>query len=345
MRIVIKIGSNVLMGNENCLNFNLIKNIVKEICAIKKAGHDVLVVTSGAVAAGSMYVFDVSGSTTAACGQAILMEQYRDFFGKKSINIAQLLLIFDDFKNREKYEHLKQTLNELIDNKIIPIINENDVTSVGESFGDNDSLASMVAVITGADKLVFLTNLDGLYSSDPSVDKTANIVKEVENVDLQIQNMCSKKTSSRGAGGMLSKLKGAKLATTCGIETYIINGLVADNLTKLLIENKKIGTEFKAQHGVLSERKKWLLIGTASGGKIIVDKGARAALENKKSLLAVGIKKIKGEFMERDFVNIADTNGEVFAFGISNYNSEELKNLKNFKNKVVVHIDNLTLLK
>ena len=344
MKIVIKIGSNVLMGNKGCLNFGLVENLVNEISKIKKQDHDVLIVTSGAVATG-VYVSGSSSSTSAACGQVILMEKYINLFRARNIKIAQLLLVSDDFKNRERYEHIKETINELIDNQIIPIINENDVTSIGESFGDNDSLASMVSAITEADRLVFLTNLDGLYSADPNIDKAAKIIKEVENVDLQIQKMCSKKVSSHGTGGMLSKLKGAKLATTCGTETYIINGLVADNLIKLFIKEEEVGTKFKAQHGGVSERKRWLLIGTASAGKIIVDRGAREALENKKSLLAVGVKKIKGEFGERDFVNIADTNGEVFAFGISSYSSSELKELKDFKNKIVVHIDNLTLLK
>jgi len=267
MKIVIKIGSNVLMGNKDCLDLELMKNIVNEISEIKKQGHDVLIVTSGAVATGKTAVTGAT-STMAVVGQATLMHNYKKMFDKYNIQIAQLLLVSDDFKNREKYKHLKQTLNELFDNNIIPIINENDATSVGESFGDNDSLASMVAVITEADKLIFLTNLNGLYSLDPNINKTAKIVKAVNNVSLQIQKMCSKETSSSGTGGMLSKLKGAKLATTCGIQTYIINGLVNGNLAKLLINNKKIGTEFKVQHEKLSESKKWLLISTAFNGKI-----------------------------------------------------------------------------
>ena len=344
MKIVIKIGSNVLMGNKSCLDFGLMENIIDEISEIKKKGNQILIVTSGAVASGKKTVGD-SNTGAAAVGQAILMEQYINLFRKQNISIAQLLLVSDDFKNREKYEHLKQTLNELIDNEIVPIINENDVTSIGDGFGDNDSLASMVAVITDADKLVFLTNLDGLYSADPKINASAKLIKEVKNIDLEIQKMCSKETSVLGRGGMLSKLKGAKLATTCGIETYIINGLNPDNIRKLLLEKQEVGTRFQSQKSCISERKKWLLIGTASEGKIIVDKGAREALENKNSLLAVGVKKIKGEFNKGGFVNIIDTNGEVFAFGISSYSSGTLKELKNFKNKVVVHIDNLTLLR
>ncbi|MEK9165938.1 MAG: glutamate 5-kinase [Patescibacteria group bacterium] len=356
MTVVFKIGTNVLLGNKDALDLDLMQNLVKEISKLYEQDYKIVIITSGAVAVGQAVLSKtkISRSTAAAIGQPMLMRYYTEFFSKNNIKIAQILLSPNSFKNRERYEHLKKTLQELLDNNIIAVINENDPTVLKDTFGDNDSLAAMIAVISNAQKLVFLTDLDGLYSADPKIDKSAKIIKEVKSVDLEIQKMCSQKTSSLGRGGMLSKLKGAKLATTCGIEVYIINGSKPDNISRLLIESQTIGTRFLSQKSELSERKKWLLIGTISQGKIIVDQGARAALENKNSLLAVGVRKIKGNFDKGDFVNIADSENEIFAFGIVNYNSKELMELVGLRDKKairkafskeVVHIDNLTLLK
>ena len=356
-KIIIKIGSNALCGEKRCLDLDLIQRLVGQVSVLCDEGHQVVLVTSGAVAGGRDIFKNSEGmskAVLAAVGQAEIINYYCRFFGEHKIKIAQLLLSPNCFKNRNRYNVLKETLTELTNNQIVPIINENDATASQDSFGDNDSLASMLAVLYGADKLVFLTNLDGLYSADPKINQKAEIVKEVKSVDLEIQKMCSKKASTLGSGGMLSKLRGAKLAATCGVEAYIINGLNPENLRRLLIEHKFIGTKFLAQKGRLSERKKWLLIGVASQGKIIVDQGARKALENNNSLLAVGVRNIKGEFAAKDFVNIVDQKGEIFALGIANYGSDDLSRLKTLKNKIsikeiyqreVVHINNLTLLR
>lgn len=356
-KIVIKIGSNVLCGEKRCLDLDLIQQLVGQISVLCREGYQVILVTSGAVAGGRDILKNsesASKAALAAAGQVEIMNHYHRFFSEHKIKIAQLLLSPNCFKNRERYETLKETLTELVDNQVVPIINENDATTLKDSFGDNDSLASMLAVLYGADKLVFLTNLDGLYSADPKIDEKAEIIKEVESVDLEIQKMCSKKASTLGTGGMLSKLRGAKLAATCGVEAYIVNGLKPENLKRLLIERKPIGTKFLARKSQLSDRRKWLLIGVASQGKIIVDQGARKALENKNSLLAVGVRDVRGEFAAKDFVNIADQKGEIFALGITNYGSDDLSRLKILKDKTsikeiysreVVHINNLTLLK
>lgn len=366
MKLIIKIGTNVLLSSNNCLNLDLMQKLVQEIGQLYHQNHQIIVITSGAVAAGKEIISSdlLPRTCLAALGQAKLIKYYYDFFNEQNAKIAQILLSPSSFKNRARYDHLKNTLQELLDCHIIPIINENDATvlftrrseSVGgeDTFGDNDSLAAMIAVISEAQKLIFLTNLDGFYCADPSLDRRAEIVREVKNVDLEIQKMCSQKTSSLGRGGMSSKLKGAKLATTCGIEVYIINGLKPDNISKLLIEDKQIGTKFIAQKSDLSERKKWLLVGAVSQSKIVVDHGARAALENHNSLLAVGVRKVKGDFDKGNFVNIADNQGEIFALGLVNYSSQELSALNKLKDKAeikqrfkqeIVHIDNLALLK
>lgn len=356
-KIVIKIGSNALCGEKKHLDLDLIQQLVGQISVLCNEGHQIILVTSGAVAGGRDVLKNNEGASKAALaavGQVEIMNYYYHFFSERKVRIAQLLLSPNCFKNRDRYDALKETLTELINNQVVPIINENDATNLKDSFGDNDSLASMLAALYGADKLIFLTNLDGLYSADPKINQKAEIIKEVKSVDLEIQKMCSKKASSLGTGGMLSKLRGAKLAATCGVEAYIINGLKPENLRRLLIEHKPVGTKFLAQKGQLSDRKKWLLIGAVSQGKIIVDQGARKALENKNSLLAVGVRDIRGEFAAKDFVNVADQKGEIFALGITNYSSDELSRLKTLKDKIsikeiysreVVHINNLTLLK
>jgi len=356
MRIIIKIGSNVLLGNKDALDLELMRSIVDKVSNLRQKGHQIIIITSGAVAVGRTHLGEQQGfrSSSAALGQADLIQHYWHFFEQANIKIAQILLSPNVFKNRDRYEHLKKTLQELIHKGVVPVINENDATILQDTFGDNDALAAMVAVIVGADKLIFLTNLDGLYSADPKIDQNAQIIKQVKSIDLEIQKMCSQKTSSLGRGGMLSKLKGAKLATTCGIETYIINGLQPNNIKELLIDDQPIGTKFMAEQTKISERKKWLLIGSVSQGKIIIDQGARRALEDKNSLLAVGVRGITGDFKLQEFVNIADERGEIFAFGIANYSSKELLPLNNLRDKIqikekykkeIVHIDNLTLLR
>ena len=267
MRIVFKIGSNVLMGNKDALDLDLMKGLIQEMSSLHYQGWEVVIVTSGAVATGRAYFKseNILRPIAAAIGQAELIREYIDLFDPTKVKVAQILLSPNAFKNRDRYEYLKKTIQGLIERHVIPIINENDVTTLQDTFGDNDSLAAMVSVITGADRLIFLTNLNGLYNADPKVDKNAQIIKEVHSVDLEIQKMCSQKKSSLGRGGMLSKLKGANLATTCGIETYIINGLQPDNIRKLLLENQSMGTKFIVEQIQLSERKKWLLIGSEIG--------------------------------------------------------------------------------
>jgi glutamate 5-kinase len=232
MKIILKIGTNVLVNNKNCLDLVLMQNLVQEISRVYNQNHQIIIITSGAVATGREMAQSnqLFRSALAALGQAKLIKYYHDFFSQQGIQIAQVLLSANSFKNRPRFNLLKETLLQLASNRIIPIINENDTTVLKDTFGDNDFLAAIIAVLVDAQKLVFLTDLDGLYSSDPKIDKNARIIQEVKSVDLEIQRMCSKETSSLGRGGMFSKLKGAKLATTCEIETFIVSGLKSDNI-------------------------------------------------------------------------------------------------------------------
>lgn len=364
MKIVIKIGTNVLLGkhsspdNEhaNLLDKSIVIHIAEQIAALYKEGHTAIIITSGAVACGYSisHTHTISRAAHAALGQAYLMEQYAKVFSEHNRTIAQILLSPNAFQDRERYKKLKTTLEDLEKVQALPIINENDVTTTKSSFWDNDSLAGMIASLCQADMLIFLTDIDGLYTASPHKNPSAQLVKTVDNVGLSIQKMGTKETASLGRGGMFSKLKAAKLATTCGIETYIVNGFKRNCITQITHGNN-IGTHFKANtKTALNDRKKWLLIGSVSKNKIVVDEGAKGALKNRKSLLAVGVVRISGTFEKGDFINIADKSGEIFAFGIVNYDSAELIKLKMIElnqeyikkhyPKEVIHANNVTLL-
>ena len=365
MRITIKIGTSVLLGKKSLksstvqklpLDETILKKIVEQIAPLYKQGIKIILVTSGAVASGASIVGKRSFSRLAlsAIGQAQLIYRYISLFELYKIPIAQILLSAEVFIDRKRYEQFRTTLYNLEKIRALPIINENDVITSQTSFWDNDSLAAMVAILTKAQKLIFLTNVSGLYSAVPDEDANARVIKEVENISASIEKMGSAKTSLYGTGGMLSKLKSAKLAASCGIDSYIINGLAKNCITDLIVKNKKIGTHFLAdKNQTLTDRERWILIGSISKNKIFVDRGAREALQQRKSLLAVGIIRVSGTFKQGDFINIADSSGEVFALAMVNYGSKDLIKLntqprtpaiKKYFQKVVVHANNLTLI-
>lgn len=366
MKVVIKIGSNIIAKENHekkplaprCSSeiASSLRAVISQIVLLHTHNFTPIIVTSGAVAKGRAALGGkiVSKATFASLGQAELMCTYRSFFLPQHIQIAQILLSPNSIKNHERYKKLKRTLAELALHRIIPLINENDVTTLDDSFWDNDSLAAMIASLTGAQALLLLTNVDGLYAKDPILYPQTKIIREVKNVNLAVEKMASQETSAHGKGGMLSKLRAAKLATTCGIETYILNGFKPHTIADLLIDNKNHGTHFVAQKNVaLTERKKWLMIGSVSLGEIVVDAGARNALENHKSLLAVGVRGMRNVFERHDFVKLADQEGEIFAYGLVNYSSKQLMPLlplrdhakiKKLYPQEIVHADNITLL-
>ncbi|KKS93724.1 MAG: Glutamate 5-kinase [Parcubacteria group bacterium GW2011_GWA2_43_13] len=358
--ITIKIGSNALLG-ESGKNFDtdIITHLLDDIYKWRKQYHIVLV-SSGAVAAGRIVLQKTADtldrSTLAAVGQMHLIDMYYRLCVERDIVPSQILISREHLTVRENYAHIRHTFQELLHHDIFPIVNENDAVALqGGGFGDNDALAVYAAILSRSDRLIFLTNLDGLYTADPRVDANAEFLERVDNIDQEITAMCSASRSSFGTGGMLSKLRSAKMATTAGIDVHIINGLKTENLSQLL-SGEKVGTWFpRIGEDSLSDKKLWLLLGSTSNGQIIVDDGAKEALKQRKSLLAVGIKKVRGKFVQKDFVNILDMQGDTIALGIVDYDSEILSEaLKQKKDKEsirrrlpreVVHSDNITLLK
>lgn len=341
MRIVLKLGTAVLTGDNGKLDRSRINEIAKEVCASSGSGkggsgNEFIIVTSGAVAAGmeelglKEKLRDLSAvQAAAAVGQSILMHAYSEAFkGKKSV--AQVLLTNDDFTNRQRYLNLRNTLGELLSRKVIPIINENDTVSVRElegGFGDNDELSALVAGGIEADMLILLTDVPGVYTDNPK-NKGAELIREIGKLTPEIEAACCGK-SGLGRGGMLSKLKSAKLAADSGVKVVIASGKVKNALTSAL--SGTAGTAILASRKI-SEREKW--IGYASGerGRITVNEcAAEALLDKGASLLPVGITSVTGEFKQGDIVSIADESGEKIARGISNYSSSELKKIRGMK--------------
>lgn len=352
--ILIKVGTNVLTKEDKTIDLNQIQSLVNQIADLKKKGYKVVLVTSGAVGAGRQInefknVEDkvIRKQMLAAVGQNKLMGSYTHFFRDHNMVIAQALLTRSDFSNREKYTNMKKTLLALLDEGVVPVINENDVVSTEElSFSDNDILAAYTAALIRADKLIILTIVDGFYNKDPS-DKNAELICEIHKVEGKLLYACGKSKSSMGTGGMASKIKAAHIATELGIEMVVING--KKETLQNVINGKFIGTTF---HPKAKEKKSvfyWLLAGSTTSGKITVDDGATVAVKKRKSLLFPGVVNIYGDFKKNDTLEVYDLKGNKIGIGLSNYSSEDAeailqKSRKAQKDKKeLIHADNLKI--
>ena len=251
MRIVIKIGTSNITYNTGCLNLRHVEKLVKVISDIKNAGHEVILVSSGAIAMGtgklnlSSRPTDIAGKQAcAAVGQCELMYTYDKLFGKYNHTVAQLLLTAPDLANTERYEKFKATMSRLLDFKALPIINENDTVSTEEiEFGDNDTLAAKVGARISADIVVLLSDINGLYTADPRKDPNAEFIPEVYIIDEKVMSLGSGAGTAHGTGGMQTKLRAAKIATEAGCDMIIMNGDDPENLYNI-VDNKPIGTRF-----------------------------------------------------------------------------------------------------
>ncbi|KLO22072.1 gamma-glutamyl kinase [Marinitoga sp. 1197] len=345
-KIVIKIGSNLLI-KDNQINKNFIIKLSSIISNLVDNGKKVVIVSSGANAAGLKYLnlHPLKGlsqkQALCAIGQVQLMKIYEqafDFYDKK---VAQILLTRDDFSNRQRFLNLKNTLIGLNQLKIIPIINENDTISIEEiKFGDNDLLSAYFAIGWGADGLIILTSVDGIY------DETGFIIKEYEE-NKKIMNL---KKTTLGTGGIDSKIFAGKMASASGIKACICNGNNLKNINEF-IENKNPGTIFLPDKK-MKNKKAWIAYLSDSKGKIYINEGANKAILKRKSLLPIGINKIEGEFIKGDAVDVY-YNSKLIAKGLTNYSKDETEIikgkkseeiLKNFDYKEFIHADNLVLI-
>ncbi len=335
MKIVIKIGSNIIADVTSGLNTRRMAALASNISAVQDMGHEVVIVSSGAVAAGMKKLgmkrkpTDVKlKQAAAAVGQSSLIRTYEKNFDKHKKKVAQVLLTRDGLHDRTMYINAKNTLLTLLDHGIIPIVNENDTVAVEEiKFGDNDNLAALVAQLVEADRLIILSDVDGLYTADPARSRKAELIPLVEKITDDLVQRAGESSSLVGTGGMYSKLLAAKKAVSSGVTVNIINGR-KPRLLKTLVEGTAKGTEFRAE-GRMGSRKSWIAYGIKSRGSIVLDDGAaRAVAERQKSLLPSGILKVKGNFQKGDSIYCEDARGNRIAKGLSNYSSEEIKKIK-----------------
>ena len=361
-RVVIKIGSGVISA-DNGLDLDRIATICSDVHQLRQRGYEVVLVSSGAIAAGKADL-GIKGrphtiplkQAAAAIGQSRLMRAYKDALRPYGFTAAQLLLTRDDMANRRRYLNARNTLMTLLDYDIVPIINENDTVVVDEiRFGDNDNLSAMVTNLVEAQLLVILSDVDGLYDQDPRRAPNATLISEVERLTPEIEAMAGSAGTLHGTGGMYTKLKAAKRATLFGAGTAIINGRTPHNLL-YLFDGHELGTYFLPARDPMAARKHWIAFTKKPRGKLILDEGAKKALvESGKSLLPSGIRQLEGSFERGDAVRLCDLNGQEFAKGVTNYNSAELVRILGRKTKEiegilgyqygdeVVHRDNLVI--
>lgn len=361
-RVVIKIGSSVISDNTG-LDLDRIASICEDVSILRQRGYEIILVSSGAVAAGKSEL-KISGrpqtiplkQAAAAIGQSRLMRAYKDALRKYSLTAGQILLTRDDLANRRRYLNARNTLMTLLDHGVIPIINENDSVVVDEiRFGDNDNLSAMTTNLVEAQLLVMLSDVDGLYDRDPRRHTDANLISEVERITTDIEMMAGLEESSLGTGGMSTKLKAAKRATLYGAGTAVINGRTPHNLL-YLFDGHELGTYFLPARDPMAARKHWIAFTKKPKGKLMLDDGAKKAVaERGKSLLPSGIRHFEGAFERGDAVRLCDLDGHEFAKGVTNYTSAELSRImgKNTKEIMtllgyqygdeVVHRDNLVI--
>jgi glutamate 5-kinase len=340
-RLVVKLGTNLLTGGTGRLDLDRMTSLIGQVARLHQEGRETIVVSSGAIAAGREKLrFDDRNrrdipfkQILAAVGQGCLMHTYEQLFGDHGIVVAQALLTKRDLSHRAGYLNARNTLLSLLDLRVVPIVNENDVVATDEikgevAFGDNDNLSAMVANLVDADLLVLLSDVAGLHTADPHLDPQAGLIPTVKKIDASIEHMAGGAGSIRGAGGMATKIQAAKLATSSAIAVVIADGSLPDVITKLA-EGKSMGTLFLPKTTKLESRKRWMVSRLASRGKIIVDDGAAAALrEGRGSLLPAGIRGVEREFQRGDLVDIVDLQGNRIACGISNYSSADIQTIR-----------------
>ncbi len=333
-RLVVKVGSAVITS-EDGLSREVIDNLSAELSRFRRQGYEVLLVSSGAIACGRKKLdfprrdFCLSEKQAlAATGQASLIQAYEEAFEKYNQQVAQILLTRMDLEDRRRYLLARNTLQTLLKWGLIPIINENDTVSVEEiQFGDNDLLAAMVVGLVKADILICLSDVDALYECDPRQDPKATRIRLVGTIDEKIEKMAGKKPGRFGRGGMVSKIRAAKMVTTLGVPMIIAPGREPLILERIFA-GEDIGTFFIPERRSLSAKKFWIAYHKRHSGRLVIDKGAVKALcERQKSLLPAGIKKVDGKFNRGDCVECIDEEGQIVAVGISNYSSEELKQI------------------
>jgi len=334
-KIVLKIGTSSLSNEDGSFNRRLTEDISRQVAHLRKLGKTVIIVSSGAIGIGVIELNMPSRpreiplrQAAAAVGQNILMQEWMMAFKKHDLKVAQILLTYEAFSNRMTYLNLRNSISALLDAGVVPIINENDPICVHEieaTFGDNDKLSAMVASKVEAQLLILLSDIDGLYDKNPKKNEDAKLINTVEKITPEIESYGGSPTSTKGVGGMRTKIEAAKITSMAGCHMVIANSAVEDVVIKVTMGDN-IGTLFLARNGKFKNRTRWIILSKASG-KLIVDNGAKVAVKNGMGLLPSGIVEVAGTFDRGDIIEI-ETEGKVFAKGITDYTSSELNKIK-----------------
>lgn len=334
-RIVLKVGTSSLTNEDGSFNRKLTEDIASQAAQLRELGKTVIIVSSGAIGIGVEELKMPSRpreiplrQAAAAVGQNILMQEWMAAFNNYNLKVAQILLTYEAFSNRMTYLNLRNSISALLEAGVVPIINENDPICVHEieaTFGDNDRLSAMVASKVEAELLILLSDIDGLYDRNPKKNEHARLISTIEKITPEVESYGGSTTSMKGVGGMRTKIEAAKIACISGCHMVIANSAI-DNVVIKIIEGENIGTLFLAKDGKYRNRTRWIILSKASG-KLIVDKGAKEAIKKSMGLLPSGIIEVAGIFDRGDIIEI-ESDGKVFAKGITDYTSSELDKIK-----------------
>jgi glutamate 5-kinase len=344
-RVVIKIGSALLIDEKNgSIRSDWLSSIADDVATLKKQGKDVILVSSGSIALGrkilglTMAKKLVENQAAAAIGQIELASTFREKLSKHDIAVAQVLLTYSNTENRGQYLNARGTINRLLKLGVVPVINENDTVATDEvRFGDNDRLAARVSSMCAADLLFLLSDIDGLYSSDPHSNHDAEFIPIVEKITPEIANMAGEPVSTGfGSGGMITKIAAANIAMTGGCHMVISNGTVMHPIKKYLEKGR--GTWFNASTTPMAAKKKWIAGALSPVGSLIIDDGAENALKNGKSLLPAGVVSVEGDFVRGDTIKIENQAGYEIARGLVAYSSEDAKKIIGSKSSEIENI-------
>ena len=333
-RLVVKIGSSTLVTADGTIDREYLDSLASQVARVREAGWQVIIVSSGAIAFGverlglAKRPTDVpSLQAAASVGQPAYVAAYAEAFDRFDIITSLVLITRRDTANRSAYLHARDALNRLLEFGVVPIVNENDTVSVEQiRFGDNDTLSALVACLVNADLDIILSDVDGLYTANPAKDPTATLVERVDRIDATVMNAAGEAGTAIGSGGMITKIKAARVLGAAGIPLVVCNGRRPDAVVDAA-QGRSVGTLFAATHRVheVTPRKLWIALGDAAHGIIVVDRGARQALvERGSSLLAVGIARVDGKFAADDIVDIHDEKGHLIARGRVAFGSDEV---------------------
>lgn len=343
--IVVKLGTSTLTGGGNRLSRPHMVELIRQIVALQHDGHRMVVVSSGAIAAGRELLKNPTlqnhlpaKQMLSAVGQGYLMQVYSMLFGLYETHIGQVLLTHGDLSHRTRYLNARDTLSTLLDYGIVPIVNENDTVAVEEiKVGDNDNLSAQIAVLLNAALLIVLTDQDGLYDRDPRLHTDAQLITRVDSIDDRIKALAGGSVSGLGVGGMASKMQAAQLAMRSGTRVIVANGRTPDILPRL-VAGESLGTTFVPLVSHIESRKRWLLAERTQGTLQIDSGAARVLREQGASLLPVGIRRMRSRFERGAVVLVVDENDHPIAQGLVNYASTELERLRGHHSHEIIDI-------